>query len=289
MVIPAALPPGQFEELFESSALLACHPDDEILWFSSILRQVPKLIVAFVESRSAAITRCRMRTLAAHPKSGFISLGLREASVFGLGGKNPIPSPYGIEIPNAAISAAYRSNYHRLIELLRPLLSECRNVFTHGPWGEYGHPEHIQVHRAVCQLQQEYNFRLWFTNYSSKRAERLRARIAPSIRIARRVILPTDLELARRLQRLYVQNGCWTWYLSYRWPQTEELLAVEPGSPGGPSAAEYAPVSLNRLLTAADRIRWTKAAVSQAFGASPTGAFIAALASLARNIGGASE
>ena len=89
-------------------------------------------------------------------------------------------------------------------------------------------PEHIQAYCAVRQLQQEFGFCLWFSNYVSKRAKWLRTRLASSIHIGRRAALATDLRLARRIQQLYVNNLCWTWYFSYRCRKPRNYLVRSP-------------------------------------------------------------
>ena len=127
---------------------------------------------------------------------------------------------------------------------------------------------------AVRQLQQEFGFCLWFSNYVSKRAKWLRTRLASSIHIGRRAPLATDLRLARRIQQLYVNNLCWTWYFSYRWPKAEKLLGQESGSTGGTLALEHSPILLNQLMAPADRLRWARAAARRAFEASSTGTFL---------------
>jgi hypothetical protein len=158
------------------------------------------------------------------------------------------------------------------------VLKDRRNVFTHNPWGEYGHPEHIQTYCAVRNLQQEFGFRLWFPNYVSKRARTLRNGLASSIHVVERTLLPTDLELVRKIQQVYVQNHCWTWYLSYRWPRAEEFLAQEPDATGSTLVCQYAPISLNQRLAPADRLRWMRAANLRAVEASPAGRFLSGLA-----------
>ena len=50
---------------------------------------------------------------------------------------------------------------------LESKLKNEKIVITHNPWGEYGHPEHIQVHRCISKLAAKYKFKVYVTGYSS--------------------------------------------------------------------------------------------------------------------------
>jgi LmbE family N-acetylglucosaminyl deacetylase len=278
-------PAAQCERILERAALVVCHPDDEILWFASIIGHISSVIIAFLENRFSSVTQGRIRSLAAHPKPGVVCLGLAEARVFGLDKPGSKLAPYGIEISNPELSILYQANYDRLVDLLRPLLKDRRNVFTHSPWGEYGHPEHIQMYCAVSRLQQDLGFRLWFPNYVSRRAGRLRSALGSSVRVVEDAKLPTDLELTRRIQQLYVQNNCWTWYSSYRWPRAEEFLAQDADSTGSKTPSQYPPILLNERLGPADRFRWMRAANARTLEASWAGRFLSRLAARIRRSG----
>jgi LmbE family N-acetylglucosaminyl deacetylase len=247
--------------MFDNAILIAAHPDDEILWFSSVIGSVQRVIVAHLRNRNPIVTEGRRRSISCHPLTQFMCLGLSEAGTFALSRRRPKITRYGVELRCPLVDATYRQNYDRLLDLLRPLVADCENVYTHGPWGEYGHPDHIQIYRAVSQLQKEHAFSLWFSNYVSNRASGLRAALAPSIPVARSVLLPTDLATAHMLERLYTQNHCWTWYQSYRWPQFEQLICQGPRSAGSAWAADFLPISLDRRLGMLDRLRWWKAAL----------------------------
>jgi LmbE family N-acetylglucosaminyl deacetylase len=265
---------GHSENMFDNAAIVAAHPDDEILWFSSVIDHVSRLILAYLVNRNPKVTSGRQRIIAEHPKTNLVSLGLTEAGTFALIGRRAKPTPYGIQLSDRKVDACYRSNYDQLLKRLRPFLAICGDVYTHNPWGEYGHPDHVQVYRSVCHLQREFGFRLWFPNYVSRRAHRLRMRLAPSTRVAKRAVLSTNLSIARQLEKLYVQHQCWTWYSSYRWPDTEEFLCQELGSPESLLASQYLPIHLNERLTLIDRLKWEKAAMRRKFEHSLIGRFL---------------
>jgi LmbE family N-acetylglucosaminyl deacetylase len=116
-----------------------------------------------------------------------------------------------------------RANYGRLLDTLGERLEGARNVFTHNPWGEYGHVEHVQVYRAVRALQRQSGFNLWVNTYCSNETVSLMARYR-GLLDGERQTLPTDKSLARRVADLYKANDCWTWYDDYEWCDTETFV-----------------------------------------------------------------
>ncbi len=100
-------------------------------------------------------------------------------------------------------------------------------VFTHNPWGEYGHEEHVQVYRAVSTLRRELGFELWFDTYASDRSAVLMARTVSRTQFACES-LPTRYDIAQPIEALYRDTGCWTWpYDDYQWFETE-TFALDP-------------------------------------------------------------
>ena len=55
-------------EMFEKSILVVSHPDDENLWFSSILSKVDKFILCFLPVESEPVwNEVRRKTQSAYP------------------------------------------------------------------------------------------------------------------------------------------------------------------------------------------------------------------------------
>ena len=137
------------------------HPDDEVLWASSILARVEQAVICFGDVGSdPAISAGRRRAMAAFPLPNVTSLAIPEAEVFGAAAwPRPAEAPYGLEVrryPGAMPGFSpdrYRENFTELQRQLRQRLAGRRAVVTHAPWGEYGHEEHVQVFRAVLALQ----------------------------------------------------------------------------------------------------------------------------------------
>ena len=138
----------------------------------------------------------------------------------------------GIAITDSAARGRYEANYSHLTLALRQVLSGAATVYTHNPWGEYGHAEHIQVHRAVASLQPELGYTLWFSNYVSRKSWPLACNLSTRMSWTERCYLPPDRETARRLMRVYRRHGAWTWNATHRWPKRETLYGIHP--PGSP-------------------------------------------------------
>ena len=139
------------------SAVVAAHPDDEILWMSSAMQAASHIVLCygapFGKPEKAA---ARSRAVAALPLSNLVNLAIPESGTRLLvDWHDPVMTPTGMDIADGPARQLYDDNFHSLLAELRPVLAGCADVVTHNPWGEYGHPEHIQVYRAVTALQAE--------------------------------------------------------------------------------------------------------------------------------------
>ena len=213
-------------EILERSVLVAAHPDDENLWFSSILSKVDRIILCFLPVETNPIwTEGRRKSLSEYPLPNLHCLELDEAEVFeGVNWKRAVNTHYGLRITENHLSDdIYKSNFKVLKTKLREQLHGCQNVFTHSPWGEYGHVEHVQVYRAVKALQDEMQFTLWFPTYTSNKSADLMMRVL-SGKSPFTVTLETDKLLAESIAKIYKRNGCWTWYDDYEWCDNETFI-----------------------------------------------------------------
>lgn len=213
------------------SALVVAHPDDEVLWFSAVLGEARRVIFCFetIASRPEW-TAGRKRVLADYPLDGVESLQLTEAEVFnGADWRQPVISQDGLQVERRSDSlpgfstSLYRANYEALRRELRTRLRGVARVYTHNPWGEYGHEEHVQVHAAVQSLQQELGFEMRWTNYFSNKSYALMRAALAGLDVSYRAA-ETNRALADELKSLYQRHGCWTWYPDYVWPVQEHLF-----------------------------------------------------------------
>ncbi len=221
-------------EQFSSAALVVAHPDDEILWFSSIFQQVRKIFITFLEAPGQQLwSEGRRLASAEFPMSNVQFLGLRESMTFKCADwSNPVASATGLLLngypSNDALPGCdplqYDANFHELRACLKTALQGYETVVTHNPWGEYGHEDHVQVYRAVTSLRKELGFEVWFDNYASDRSSTLMAQILAKTQFHYET-LPTRPEAAFPIESLYRRHRCWTWpYDDYRWPRYESFV-----------------------------------------------------------------
>lgn len=235
-------------------AVVVAHPDDEVLWASSLLASARKTIICYGDlSGKPVFSTGRRKAVAALPLNGVENLCLTEASMFNHStwpnpeeiaeGLAPRRLPLGL---HSAVLASYRRNFSELCRLLEQHLAGIDTVVTHNPWGEYGHEDHVQVFRAVEAVQKRLGFKIWVTGYVSDKAALLMQqhlhRLGPRSRA-----LATDRPLAERCRDIYIQNGCWTWPDAFVWPEEEWFFPLRTdgatSAPVTPCAVQ--PVQMN--------------------------------------------
>lgn len=235
--------------MLDRSAIVSAHPDDEVLFFSSILDKADTVVLCFLGCASKPHWGMgRQKSLEEHPVKDIVCLGLNESETFhGPDWKNPVVTAYGLEIPgNTSSGEKYSRNYHLLKEQLRPRLEGCRNVFTHNPWGEYGHAEHVQVYRAVKELQGELHYTLWFSNYCSNRSFPLMLRYVSGF-TSEYVTLKTNKTAGRTARDIYKKNGCWTWYGDWEWFNEESFMQDRDSAGDGNSYGHIFPLNMIKM------------------------------------------
>lgn len=214
--------------------MVVAHPDDEALWLSSVLRHAEKVIFCIVDifgDRPA--TDRRNQAIRALPLQNIVCLSVPGSGTFHyVDWSHPNLTEYGVEIGDPAARIRYKQNYARLLEELAGQLTDVDLVFTHNPWGDYGHPEHIQVYRAVSALQKEHGFDLAFSNYIGPRSQRLATTLAGRFNWDRSVRLVTDRRRAHKLEKIYKRHDIWTWDYYHRWPLAETIYICPAGGEG---------------------------------------------------------
>lgn len=215
------------------SVVVAAHPDDEILWLSAVLTQADPVVLCFgAPFGRPAKALARRRAVAELGLPRLADLAIPEAGVHRLADwSNPVLIATGMAIRDPDAQSRYDANFDRLLVELRPLLAGAADVYTHNPWGEYGHADHVQVHRAVAALQAELGFTLWFSNYVAPASLALAQRIGAAPCWSGKRILCPDVALAKRLRWTYQRRGAWTWSRFHRWPAQETYYAQPAAAP----------------------------------------------------------
>jgi hypothetical protein len=233
-------------DILRNSMIIGAHFDDELLWFNSILRDVDSVVIVFRDFWARrGLGAARTAALAEYPRGNVSCLDIDEAGAYGcadwsapvltehglaLGleakrrgfnrlvrkSMSVIPVRDSVSVAPESVARSYEANYHAIYAALKTRLTPDMNVFTHNPWGEYGHEEHVQVFRAVQRLREEIGFTLWMSNYCSNRAMPLAMRYAYAGKCDY-VRLPTDKLFADKVADVYKKHDCWTWSDDWAW------------------------------------------------------------------------
>ena len=227
----------------DGSAIVVCHPDDELLWFGSVLGDVDRVVVAYEDAWfDPEIGDRRRAALVNYPRS-IESLAMSESGSAGCANwARPVVSRYGLrfgahvrrmDAKQAALKvvgrgrtehptrhAHYVANYRELRRRLPERLDGMRTVITHNPWGEYGHEDHVQMFRVLAALQPEFGFELWMSNYATERSMPLATTYFAND-VGETVTRPVDRSLCHAAAQAYRDAGCWTWADDWRWFETE--------------------------------------------------------------------
>ncbi|WP_233209283.1 PIG-L family deacetylase [Mycobacterium sp. ENV421] len=227
--------------------MVVAHPDDEILWFSSILEQCKRVVVCFGPSATSKESwdHGRARLIETYPLAKVKFLNVRQSGGFDdADWKHPEESDSGLRLRGPA-GTAYDCNAEELLRLLTSELAQGSVVFTHNPWGEYGHVEHVQVFRVLARLQKQIGLELFVDSYVSNRSANLMTKCLYLVD-GSPITRETDKTLARKLKALYVDNSCWTYDDDYEWPEFESFYRVRQVG-HGVSAKASASVPLNLI------------------------------------------
>jgi LmbE family N-acetylglucosaminyl deacetylase len=202
------------------AAIVVAHPDDEILWFSSLVAQVGRIVICYgaisPNSRNAVNRR---RALAAYPLDTVIFLDL------------PIP-------PAGAAPAREAQDRAVLTERLAPALVGTDIVFTHNPWGEYGQADHQRVHAAIGGLWPVMGFALYVSCYAARhQLAGIAVALGASGGVGEVMTLPLRRVDRAAIFALYRAHSCWSWTLLWVWPRREHFLRLR-GDQSGAAAVE---------------------------------------------------
>jgi len=204
-------------------AIVVAHPDDEILFFSSIIETVDKIIVCFGPSSSKKVTDGRKLLQSRYPLKNIEWLNVQESNDLLANWNNPKLTNFGIFVTRN--KNEYEKNFRYLAEFFKKKLAEYDVVYTHNPWGEYGHEEHISVFKAVCSATASTKTAVYVSSYISDRSKKVfdsqKALLGSELLVGS---IPTSL--CESIKRLYIAHDCWTWNDEYTWPDTELFIKI---------------------------------------------------------------
>jgi hypothetical protein len=244
---------------FKDCVVVVAHPDDEILWASSILASAKKIVLCYGDTPgSAQLGEGRRALVRDFPLKTVVALDIMEpATYLTANWKRPVETAHGLHCGRNR--EAYARSFREITEALREHIADGDLVVTHNPWGEYGHEEHVQVFRAVAGLKRERDFRLFVTGYVSDRALYFMEKNTPRLGVPS-ALMPTDKALGERLKRHYQAHGCWTFEDAYEWPDYECFYEVaDPDAPLRANEKTMASLPVNVLWYDGQLPAWRRA------------------------------
>ena len=225
------------------AAVVVAHPDDEILWFSSLGARVGRIVMCY-GAVTAAPERAeqRRRVVAAYPRNNVAFLDLPQPRFF-RGMSAEIFARETTEL--AEEDPSFRAT---LAGRMRPALAGFSTVFVHNPWGEYGHQDHRRVNAVVNALGGEMGFAVYVSCYAERQvAAHAAAALDQGVRDS--VSFPVEASDIEPIFKLYQAHGCWTWTTNWNWPREEHFVQL------GGSPPRAGPVPLHFF-----DVRWSEAA-----------------------------
>jgi LmbE family N-acetylglucosaminyl deacetylase len=202
------------------AAVVVAHPDDEVLWFSSLVAKVGRIVMCYGPSPKVAERgEQRRRVVRAYPYNSVRFLDIPEPATWRGRSLGSVESELARD---AQEDPALRN---ALISGLGEVLRDIPIVFVHNPWGEYGHDDHRRLYAAVSALQQQLNFKVYVSSYVERSALGL---MAAALQNGMSDVIAFSVDRAEidPIVASYKANSCWTWAASWRWPSTEHFFRL---------------------------------------------------------------
>ena len=198
--------------------LVFAHPDDEVIFASSLIQDCSKIILCYSAVKSnPVISKGRRMLKEIYPIENTKFLELTEPNRAPYSEqfndwRFPVETEFGLKSHQRNLNDD-EDNFNKLFLSLKDHLMDLDIVVTHNPWGEYGHPHHILVNRVISKIANIYNFQIYVPGVFLLKSKNLM--MATSHRLnSQAEIIKADKDIARELQGLYIQNNCWTWKTS---------------------------------------------------------------------------
>ena len=215
----------------KTDVLIVAHPDDEIIFASSIIRSSRSVVICFSEIPEDIMTSSgRSKALAFPYIKNIKALKIKQSAnnKFYLRRKVILTKIFfDLDIKDSPINKEFQSNNQKLEKLIKEI-QNGDNVFTHNPWGEYGHIEHIQVFSILFKLliQEKIKFKLFVSGYVGYRSFKEMKRLFQFLE-QKPIAFNADKEIYKIGENHYKKNKCWTWSSKYNLPKTEYFYEIK--------------------------------------------------------------
>jgi LmbE family N-acetylglucosaminyl deacetylase len=191
--------------------IIVAHPDDEIVWFSTLLREKNSaLIICFdifsKKNQDILDNNQRVSCILNYYKKFIPVIWLRTP-------KSTFPKIFGKV--DKKIIKSLSINLNSIIKMLSP-----KRVFTHNPWGEYGHSEHKAIYKIVSSIRPDVLF---------PEAALDKALISKEFKLNFHKVYnvlekETDFKFKKEIEKIYVRNNMWTMKELNGYPLKKEVF-----------------------------------------------------------------
>ena len=208
-------------------AIVVAHPDDEILWASSILENAEKIIICFNNLPSnPKLSSSRSKLQLKYPLQNIYFLNIDEASINSqkVNYEKKYETIYGIKGKKNQLE--YEKSF---LELKNSLVNHLLNIdiiYTHSPWGEYGNVDHIQIFNVVKKLSEIYNYKIFiFGSFSGKNYDYMKSKLTVVKSFQK---FPVNKSIYQTIKKLYIEYNCWTWDKNYNLNDYDIFFEIYP-------------------------------------------------------------
>lgn len=196
--------------------IIVAHPDDEVIFFSSIIKNSSQVVICFTETQDTTVNIGRKHLKTLIPLKNYLFLDLRETDVFNTANwNNPIKFNQSLDT----------KSYQILKDKLSKVIKYGDTIYTHNPWGEYGHEGHVQVFRAIKDLQKKYKLTIFVNGYVSNKSYNL-MKLKHHLLSNEVQYKKINNNLSEKLKKIYMSSFCWTWKDDYFFPNKEIFFKV---------------------------------------------------------------
>lgn len=169
--------------------LLVAHPDDEVIFGWPVLQRAKRIICCSSDLNNPDRQWCKDRKKALYEIGSLLGISVDCLD-------------YNSEFYKVD---ARKGELWKLSQDVLSLLQSAGSVFTHNPWGEYGHMDHILIHQ-VARASGKKLF------YSDICVEAGWQPCIPWPSLIKEVEFCTnDISFYERCKAIYERIGCWTW------------------------------------------------------------------------------
>lgn len=169
--------------------MLIAHPDDEVIFGWPMLKEVKKIICCSSDLNNPVRTWCKDRKKALQEVGNIV-------------GAEVICLDYNSEFYRAD---ARNGDLWKMTSEIMSLLQSVELIYTHNPWGEYGHLDHVLVHQIARASGKQLI-------YSDMCIEAGWLPCIPWQRLQSLVGSYTnDISFYERCKEIYLKYNYWTW------------------------------------------------------------------------------